>query len=120
MGLGLFDSFIKEDNSPKKTKHNKGERSFDGSDMEAQSASSGPANETLPVPVKPKSFNDVYSLLNQLKLGQAVAVDLSELKEATAIRVLDILSGATYALGGEWRTYGSEVLLFALKGTFGL
>ena len=118
--MGIFDSFIKQDDSPRKPKRSKDERPFDGADMEAQSASAGPATETLPVPVKPKSFADVYTLLNQLKLGQAVAVDLSELKESTAIRVLDILSGATYALGGEWRTYGSEVFLFALKGTFGL
>ena len=118
--MGLFDAFIKQDDSPSKARKSKDERYFDGSNMEAQSASVGPATETLPTPVKPKSFNDVYTLLNQLKLGQAVAVDCSELKETTAIRVLDILSGATYALNGEWRTYGSEVFLFALKGTFGI
>ena len=118
--MGLFDAFIKPDDGPSRPKRNKDERYFDSSNTEAQSASVGPATETLPTPVKPKSFNDVYTLLNQLKLGQAVAVDCSELKETTAIRVLDILSGATYALNGEWRTYGNEVFLFALKGTFGI
>lgn len=119
--MGLFDAFIQPDDG-KRSRRTAGERRFDGSVTEAQSASASPEgkNETLPTPVKPKSFNDVYNLLNQLKLGQAVAVDCSELKESTAIRVLDILSGATYALGGEWRTYGSEVFLFALKGTFGI
>ena len=82
-------------------------------------AQSGPnESSALPTPVKPQSFDDVYALLKKLKLGQAIAVDCSELKETTAIRVLDILSGAAYALNGTWRTYGSEIFLFALDNAF--
>ena len=68
----------------------------------------------------PNSFDDLKTFINYMKIGRTIIVDCTHLKEITAIRVLDILSGATYALGGEWRTYGSEVFLFALKGTFGL
>ena len=117
--MGFFDAFLKteEDKRPKPARD---ERSYGAAAAEAQSASVSPNAIPLPTPVKPKSFKDVYDLLDMLKLGQAVAVDCSELKESTAIRVLDILSGAAYALNGGWRTYGNEVFLFALGNTFSI
>lgn len=117
--MGLFDTFIKSEDDQPRSKSSKSERLFGSEYTAPQSASVTPETQPLlPVPVKPKSFEDVYALLDKLKLGQAVAVDCSELKEATAIRVLDILSGAAYALNGGWRTYGSEIFLFAFNNTF--
>ena len=82
------------------------------------SASVSPNSGALPEPVKPRDFNDIYALLESLKLGRTVAVDGSELKESTAIRVLDILSGAIYTLNGSWSTYGNEVFFFVPNPPF--
>lgn len=48
----------------------------------------------------PNSFEDVEKIINQLKSGRAAMVCLNNLKPETQIRVLDMLSGAVYALNG--------------------
>ena len=60
----------------------------------------------------PKSFADLYPIIDALRLGRPVIVYCTELKEATAVRVLDILAGATYALKGSWQPIVNEVFLF--------
>jgi len=119
--MGLFDFFIKT-TEEKKTKKSTDERVYTDAANEEQSASiSSSGKAFVPKRVKPESFEDIYALLDQLKLGHAIAVDCSELKETTAIRVLDILSGAVYALNGGWSTYGNEVFLFFLdNNAFGI
>lgn len=74
----------------------------------------------MPITVQPTSFEDVYNLLNELKLGRPVIVDCSKLKQATAIRVIDILSGATYCLNGGWKAVATEIFLFAPGNAFSL
>ncbi|MBE7089576.1 MAG: cell division protein SepF [Clostridiales bacterium] len=48
----------------------------------------------------PKSFDDVQKIIDEMRNGLTVMVHLTALKTDTAIRVLDLLSGAIYALGG--------------------
>ena len=48
----------------------------------------------------PKSFDDVQKIIDEMRNGLTVMVHLTALKTETAIRVLDLLSGAIYALGG--------------------
>ena len=48
----------------------------------------------------PNSFDDVQKIIDEMRNGQTVLVHLNALKTDTAIRVLDLLSGAIYALGG--------------------
>ena len=48
----------------------------------------------------PKSFDDVQRIIDEMRGGQTVLVHLTALKTDTAVRVLDLLSGAIYALGG--------------------
>lgn len=49
---------------------------------------------------RPKSFKDVESIIETLKNGNQAIVYLSELSVNTGYRVLDMLSGAVYALSG--------------------
>lgn len=48
----------------------------------------------------PKSFDDVQKIIDEMRNGLTIMVHLTALKTETAIRVLDLLSGAIYALGG--------------------
>ena len=118
--MALFDLFLKQNDrsSDRVNVKKEDERVFDPKSNAPQGASFGPNVTGFPTPVKPTSFRDVYDLLDELKVGHAVAVDCSDLKETTAIRVLDILSGAIYALNGTWKTYGSEVFIFGFTHTF--
>ena len=116
--MALFDLFLKQnDRSTDRVNTRKeDERVFDPKSNAPQGASFGPSAMGFPTPVKPTSFRDVYDLLDELKVGHAVAVDCSDLKETTAIRVLDILSGAIYALGGGIYEMEKEVFMFSPSG----
>ena len=48
----------------------------------------------------PKSFADIEEIIDLLTVNKQVVVNLKDVKEQTAQRVLDILSGAVYALKG--------------------
>ena len=49
---------------------------------------------------QPNSFEDVADIIDVLNMGKPVIVNLKDLKDSTAQRVLDILCGAIYALKG--------------------
>ena len=58
-------------------------------------------NQINPVSVfKPQKYSDVELIIDALKEGKNAVVHLNGLKRETAVRVLDMLSGALYALGG--------------------
>ncbi len=48
----------------------------------------------------PKSFSDIEEIIDLLTVNKQIVVNLKDVKEETAQRVLDILSGAVYALKG--------------------
>ena len=66
---------------------------------------------------KPNSFEDLYDLIDVLKTNRSIIVDCSMLKESTGVRVLDILSGATYALNGDWKPISQEIFMFTPNGS---
>lgn len=51
----------------------------------------------------PKSFADVQEMIDHLRRGEAVILDLEGVEEESAQRILDFLSGAAYGLGGSMR-----------------
>ncbi|MBQ9514377.1 MAG: cell division protein SepF [Clostridia bacterium] len=58
-------------------------------------------NKTNPVSVfKPQKYSDVELIIDALKEGKNAVVHLNGLKHETAQRIIDMLSGALYALGG--------------------
>ena len=65
----------------------------------------------------PTCFDDLKSFINYMKIGRTIIVDCSQLKEITALRVLDILSGAAYALSGDWTVISPEVFMFVPNGS---
>ena len=60
----------------------------------------------------PGSFDDVETIIDHLKAGESVILNLKDIKEQTAQRVLDFIAGAIYALSG--CIYPIENALFAL------
>ncbi len=111
--MSIFDTFIKRDDS---TNNKQSRKNTSYSDFSAQSSSN---SNNMPSNVQPTSFEDVYKLLDELRLGKAVIVDCSKLKQSTAIRVIDILSGATYCLNGGWKALAPELFMFAPNNAFG-
>ncbi len=64
----------------------------------------------------PTAFDDVESIIDALRVGKNAVVHLTELKTETAIRVLDMLSGAIYALGGGVYEMGKNIFMFSPSG----
>ena len=103
--MGLFDLFGKEP------------------DVKNQRASRGifgdPTTEGKEAPIavfKPESYKEVESIIDTLRQGKNAIVHLYALKTDTAIRVLDILSGAIYALGGGVYEMGKNIFMFSPSG----
>ena len=64
----------------------------------------------------PKSYSDVQTIIDTLKNGKTAVVHLTELKVETARRVLDMLSGAIYALNGGVYEMQKNVFMFSPSG----
>ncbi|MBO4323428.1 MAG: cell division protein SepF [Clostridia bacterium] len=48
--------------------------------------------------------------------GEPVIVSLSQISDATAQRVVDLLSGATYAIGGSLSKLENDLFVFTPSG----
>lgn len=103
--MGLFDLFGKEPG----VKHERANRAiFNDVTTESKDA---------PIAVfKPESYKEVERIIDTLKDGKNAIVHLYTLKTDTAIRVLDILSGAIYALGGGVYEMGKNIFMFSPSG----
>ncbi len=105
--MGVFDLFGKDP----KTKSERVARS------EFDQRLSFNGEKTAPVSVfSPTSYADVETVIDAIKAGKNAVVHLTELKTETAIRVLDMLSGAIYALGGGVYEMGKNIFMFSPAG----
>ena len=103
--MGVFDLFGRE---PKTKKDRTKSDLFYTSDINDKK---GPVAVSIPT-----SFDDVESIIDMLKAGKNAVVHLTELKTETAIRVIDMLSGAIYALGGGVYEMGKNIFMFSPSG----
>ncbi len=65
------------------------------------------------VVVEPRSFDEAVEIVNHLKQRKSVIVNLQQLDPETSMRVLDFVSGATYAMDGTQERVGNGVFIFA-------
>ncbi len=61
---------------------------------------------------EPRSFDDVQSIVNQLKNKRPVILNLEETDKAIARRITDFVGGAVYALDGGVQKVSSSIMLF--------
>ncbi len=103
--MGLFDLFGKEP----KTKTERTSRLGFSDSLET--------GKDAPVAVfSPESYKDIEVIIDTLRSGKNAIVHLTSLKTDTAIRVLDMLSGAIYALGGGVYEMGKNIFMFSPSG----
>ena len=104
--MGVFDFFSRD--SKIKTQTNKID--FDVPQVEERS-NRGPVSV-----FKPTSYDDVQNIIDAIKMGKSAIVHFKELKTETAIRVLDMLSGAIYALNGGVYEMEKNIFMFSPNG----
>lgn len=61
---------------------------------------------------EPKAFEDSQNIADQLKNRRPVIVNLENADKILAKRVVDFISGATYALNGNMQKVGNGIFLF--------
>lgn len=61
---------------------------------------------------EPESFDDVQSIVNQLKSRRPVILNLEETDKVIARRITDFVGGAVYALDGSVQKVSSSIMLF--------
>lgn len=61
---------------------------------------------------EPKVFDDVQGIAEHLKNRRPVIVNLEHVDSELARRVVDFVSGATYALNGSMQKVGTGIFLF--------
>ena len=105
--MGIFDLFGKEPRT-------KNARTI-SSELQERTELAKKTSSPLSV-FSPTSFNDVEKIIDAFREGKATVVHLNELKQETALRVLDMLSGAIYALGGGVYEMEKNVFMFSASG----
>ena len=65
---------------------------------------------------KPKSYAEVVEIIEHLKKSAPAIVYLDRIKETTAQRVSDILSGAIIALGGSMYEIQPKIFIYTPSG----
>lgn len=105
--MGVFDLFGKEP----RVKHTKTEREELTELKPLEEATKGPVSV-----FSPTEYRDVEKIIDNLRSGKTCVVHLTELKTETAIRILDMLSGAVYALGGGIYEMQKNTFMFSPSG----
>ncbi|MDR1604300.1 MAG: cell division protein SepF [Gracilibacteraceae bacterium] len=62
--------------------------------------------------VKPYNFSESKSIAEHLKARRAVILNLEKSDEEVAQRIVDFISGTTFALGGKMQKVGEVIFMF--------
>ncbi len=66
--------------------------------------------------VEPKSHKEIQKVVDYLKQGQTVAVNLEGIAQADSERILDFLSGALYGLDGSIHRWQGDLFILTPNG----
>ncbi|MBO4734389.1 MAG: cell division protein SepF [Clostridia bacterium] len=75
-----------------------------------------PSQHVQVVLVKPDRFDDMPSVADHLNAGKTVVLNLEDASSEVARRMVDFLSGVTYANGGNMKKVAKNTFLIAAHG----
>ena len=76
----------------------------------------GIQSESNIIMVEPKNQKDIQQVVDYLKQGQSVAVNLENIADSDRSRILDFLSGAIYGVDGSIHRWHGDLFLLAPEG----
>lgn len=97
------------------TTHNAQPTTFGGEYNSINTSVGGFGSKTF-VFFKPKNYEEVKSLINYLKQGEPAIINLDDISDAEAQRILDFISGAVCALTGTIQRISGNIFLLAPEG----
>lgn len=93
---------------------------------ETENAETAPTNTTFNafgiqaesniIMVEPKTHKEIQQVVDYLKQGQSVAVNLEGIATADSERILDFLSGAIYGINGSIHRWHGDLFLLTPEG----
>lgn len=69
------------------------------------------------IEVEPKNKKEIQQVVDYLKHGQLVAVNLESISDTDKDRILDFLSGALYGLNGSIHRWHGDLFLLSPEGS---
>ena len=79
-------------------------------------ANYGMQQESNIIMIEPKNHADMRKVIDYLKQGQTVAVNLEPISSEDCQRILDFFSGAIYGLNGSIHRWQGDLFLLAPEG----
>ncbi len=76
----------------------------------------GIQTESNIIMVEPKTHKEIQQVVDYLKQGQSVAVNLEGISSSDSERILDFLSGAIYGLNGSIHRWHGDLFLLTPEG----
>jgi len=78
-----------------------------------------PMNPNMPtgemIISEPKSFDEAATIVESLRTGKSVIINLINMNKEQAQRLVDFVAGATYAISGNQQKIGEGIFIFTPK-----
>lgn len=111
-GLGLLEPAEVDDEQDQKHKVGEGEPSKGKKNSNIVNLPTAQKQMKVMV-VEPFAFDDAQHIADHLKNRKPVVVNLENCDKEVAKRMIDFISGTTYALGGSIQKIGNDIFLCA-------
>lgn len=107
-------SFMKQDEENRMNQHSENSNNVvDFHSAASARESAAAATRVKVIVIEPKSFDDAQQVANNLREKKPVVINFEHTEGEAAKRIIDFISGTTYALNGEIKKVGHNVFLCA-------
>ena len=110
--MGFADEDVEEDILEEEDREEAIQEEVRTSRKSAQVVSIHTQKQMRVVVMEPNSFEEAQNIADQLKSRRPVIVNLENAEKTLAKRVVDFISGTTYALNGNMQKVGNGIFLF--------
>jgi len=110
--MGFEEEPMEEEEKTREERYQEEEETTAPSRRKGQVLSIHTQRQVRVVVVEPRVFDEVQSIADHLKSRRPVIINLEKAEPELARRVVDFISGATYALNGSTQKVGNGIFLF--------
>ena len=109
--MGFEEEALEDDERSRDIKYREEDETIPASKRKGQVLNLHAQRQLKVVVAEPRNFEEVQGLADNLKNRRPVVVNLEKADAELAKRVVDFISGATYALNGSLQKVGSGIFL---------
>lgn len=114
--MGLFNNLFNRSETVKRDTTSRSNFNFDNDFSNIENTQQTQEKKSPISVFAPKAYSEVEQIINMLKEHKSCIVHLTNIKTESAIRILDMLSGAVYALGGGVYEMQKNIFMFSPDG----